>query len=569
MLLDFGMQLYVPWQLASGKVLHRDLMYLTGGPLSQYLHAAVFGAFGVSFTALVVFNLCLVLLLVVLLYRLFLSVADRWTATLICLVTLCVFSFSQYVGISNYTYVCPYSYETFHGLVLSVGSLGCLYRWIKSRRSLWALAAGTCAGAVFLTKPDLYLALLTALVAAILIYWMIPGSRFRARVTATALVLAGHAAPLAAFLVYYTCVWNFRGGLRAVAAAWVPLLTTSVPQNAFYKWCLGLDRPSHNLVLSLEYFAGFCLITAFLALCSRYFIGRRITRTSLLAVLLVVLIYLAVDLFPWIQCGRPLAPLMLLGCAFIAGKWWILKHSAAGEALVLPLLWSMFALVLLTKMGLNTRIWHYGFYLAMPAVVFAVYGLVWMVPREARKFGVNTVVFRLLITVFLAIGTFDLLMFSNRFYQMKNLDVGEGADRIVTYDARLASACEGIRQTVSWLRKNTTRTRTVAALPEATIINYLARRANPTPFPVLPPTEFQAHGEPKILAAYQRTPPDFLVLVHRDNTEFGVRNFGQEPGFGLGMMQWIRANYSPVWQYGSEPLRTREFGISVLARKGR
>src|ERR1700719_521931 len=48
MVVDFGVQLYVPWKLSTGAVLYRDLAYLTGGPLSQYYHAWLFRIFGVS-----------------------------------------------------------------------------------------------------------------------------------------------------------------------------------------------------------------------------------------------------------------------------------------------------------------------------------------------------------------------------------------------------------------------------------------------------------------------------------------------------------------------------------------
>jgi hypothetical protein len=47
MLVDFGVQLYLPWRLSTGTVLYRDVAYLTGGPLSQYYHALLFQIFGV------------------------------------------------------------------------------------------------------------------------------------------------------------------------------------------------------------------------------------------------------------------------------------------------------------------------------------------------------------------------------------------------------------------------------------------------------------------------------------------------------------------------------------------
>src|SRR5882724_4177983 len=59
LLVDFGAQLYLPWRISEGSVLYRDVMYLTGGPLSQYYHAALFKVFGVSFLTLIVSNLAI------------------------------------------------------------------------------------------------------------------------------------------------------------------------------------------------------------------------------------------------------------------------------------------------------------------------------------------------------------------------------------------------------------------------------------------------------------------------------------------------------------------------------
>jgi len=45
LLVDFGQQVYVPWQLAEGQILYRDIFYIYG-PLSSYLHALLFKIIG-------------------------------------------------------------------------------------------------------------------------------------------------------------------------------------------------------------------------------------------------------------------------------------------------------------------------------------------------------------------------------------------------------------------------------------------------------------------------------------------------------------------------------------------
>ncbi len=55
-LVDFGVQLYVPWRLVAGEVLYRDIAHYTG-PLSIYYNALAFRVGGVSLLTLVIANL--------------------------------------------------------------------------------------------------------------------------------------------------------------------------------------------------------------------------------------------------------------------------------------------------------------------------------------------------------------------------------------------------------------------------------------------------------------------------------------------------------------------------------
>ena len=67
-----------------------------------------------------------------------------------------------------------------------------------------------------------------------------------------------------------------------------------------------------------------------------------------------------------------------------------------------------------------------------------------------------------------------------------------------------------------------------------------------------------------MLAACEKNPPDYIVLVQRDSSEYGVKYFGQQKGYGFDMMQWVRRNYQPVELIGAEPLQSGTFGIRIL-----
>src|SRR5262245_36105510 len=110
-IVDFGGELYVPWRLAEGDVLYRDVAYFTG-PLSPYLNAAVFKVFGTSLLALVLANLLVLAGIAFLLHRILARIAGELAAGAGLVLFLLLFAFAQLEEIGNSNYVCPYSHET-------------------------------------------------------------------------------------------------------------------------------------------------------------------------------------------------------------------------------------------------------------------------------------------------------------------------------------------------------------------------------------------------------------------------------------------------------------------------
>ncbi len=174
-LIDFGRELYVPWQLAEGESLYRDIAYFNG-PLSPTFNAAVVRLFGVSFSTLLWTNVVLAALLTVMLYRFLARGFGPLSATLGSLVFLTGFAFSQLLSNGNYSYICPYSHEMTHGILLSIVMLSVVCRDFRLR-SASMFSAGVLLGLIFLTKPEFFLAAscaATVAVVAPLVAWVTP-----------------------------------------------------------------------------------------------------------------------------------------------------------------------------------------------------------------------------------------------------------------------------------------------------------------------------------------------------------------------------------------------------------
>ena len=558
-LVDFGLQLYLPWRIDHGAVLYRDLHYLAGGPLSQYFNALLFKFFGVSFHTLIFANLALTAALLVLIYRRFLAAADRWTATTICLGIVLVFAFGEYQVVGNYNYIAPYSHELFHGLVLSILAIALLSDWIDKQRIRYVLAAGFCFGLVFLTKPEIFLALAAGVIAAFVLFQVTRGlGNFS--IKSAAAFLAAAVISVLGFFLYFLRVEGWRDSLYSTAFAWAPLWQTPVAQNHFYLWCTGLDAPVFHLrQMAIQFFCVALLVALYARLFQRG-TGLGSKRTTWLV--LVIPLLAAAGWFDWLNCGASLPLLVLAACLLLWGNY---KTLSAEREMTFPLLWSVFGLVLLAKLGLFSRIWHYGFALAMPAAVMAIYLLFWLLPvLLEKKYDVELRPFRLAVWLVLLIGFGILVRDSETWYVTKTFAVGRGGDRIFAFDPQLNPAGAGVRLGLAWIEKNVPSNGTLAVLPEGTIINYLSRRVNPTPCLDWSPTMLTAFGQANMTAAFEKNPPDYIFLVTRDTSEFGVGPFGYSPGYGVELMQWIGKNYQPVYLIGHEPLQTGLFGIEVL-----
>jgi hypothetical protein len=570
-LVDFGIQLYLPWTISTGSVLYRDVMHLAGGPLSQYYHALLFKTFGASYLTIIISNLAIGFALLGLLYRHFRNCSDVFTATTICLGVILVFAFNQFSNIGNYNFISPYSHEVWHGTVISIIAVTLLARWLDEPRSASALGAGFCAGLVFMTKPDVFAALMMAFAAALGLALIRDGPKTALKFIAYCLSAA--AVPLLGFLLYFHHYQSWADSARSVAFAWVPVLGSSVSQQLFYKWCMGLDAPGYHIRMMLLHFVIVAAVVGGCAYLFRHQLNTSVRR--LFAVGSVCLLLALASGIDWVDCGRSLPLLVLvLGIvlAFRHRSSFVLQSASEprtesfGFRIAFPLLWSVFAFALLAKLGFYTRIWHYGFILAMPAFAAAIYFLLWELPAVLETYGVRRNLFRGTVWLLLMTGFLRLFVQSQLVYRDKTFQVGNGHDAILTFSGKTNPTGPALQSALEWMDKNVPRQATLAVLPEGAIVNFLSRKQNPARYLAWDPAQIAGYGQEQMTATFQNHSPDYVMLIHRDSFDYGVKYFGQEQKFGLGLMQWIDANYEPVCLIGNEPLRNSLFGIKILKR---
>jgi len=107
---------------------------------------------------------------------------------------------------------------------------------------------------------------------------------------------------------------------------------------------------------------------------------------------------------------------------------------------------------------------------------------------------------------------------------------------------------------------------TLAVIPEGIMMNYLLRAQAPPPFIIYNPPTMILFGEQKMRRTLQSSPPDWIVFVHRDDSAFGARFFGQD--YGRSIWNWVAANYAFKNRFGALPFQTEQFGILIGKDRG-
>jgi hypothetical protein len=563
-LVDFGRELYVPWQIAGGKVLFKDIESLFG-PLSPYVNALWFRLFGVSFLTLAALNLAILAAVAAGVHRLIRLSTDRFTATVASLVTLALFGFLQLGGIGNYNFVAPYSHEATHGLALSIGMFLALHASLDGRRIGAALVAGLAFGLLLLTKPETGVAAGVAAAVA----FMAAGAvdRCSLRVVVPLFGAAATVPPLL-FFAYFLRHMDAATALGGIARGWTTALNPAITANPFYLTGLGLDRLAYNAMWMVLMFGAFLAsVAAMVAVSwaerspSLATIGRRIGRVALVAVAPVAMMFGFARALPPIALGV----IGLASVSFLRSR----KDRASAMRQLPLLMWCAFAVLLLGKLGLNARFHHYGFYLALPAATVVVVLLCWFVPRGLETLGARdtSVQFRRLATAAIAVSLAPWLAISNNVYRTKTVAVGSGADRFLASQApgywQGVATRDALRAIESLRRPGDT----LAVLPEGVMLNYLARLESPLRVSNLMPPELLAFGEEAVVGALRAAPPRFVILVYKDTSEYGYPPFGSNPRYGQQTHSWIAAHYEVIRKFGESSPTPSGHGLELLERK--
>jgi hypothetical protein len=562
-LIDFGRELYIAWQLAAGKTLYTDIPYFHG-PLSPYVNSVWFRMLGTSLRTLEVCNLLILTGLVVLLYRVLRGVGSQLAATSACCTFLAVFAFGQLVSIGNYNFVCPYSQELTHGMFLSFAAVYCFN--VYQRRHVLAAAAGSgfALGLGFLTKPEVFLAAFPALLAGFGLTIAIdqPARREAARVAGT--FAAAMLVPAVVSFGLFARTMPAVPALEATLGGWPWVLHSQAPNLVFYRLGMGtLDTAASGrsiLRWTLIYAVLLGPPAAIGLLAGRPALRRM--RLLLLLLYVVLLGALAARAQPLqlSDVARPLPVAMILLGVGVSLALARRRHEPGeGARLVRMLVLIIVGLGFLAKILLNARVYHYGFALAMPATLVVIVALVDWVPGLIDRWGGRGASLRLFSLAFLTVAVMLHLSVMHHWLAQKTHVVGSGADAFLADERGPV-----VNQALAEIDRRFPPGATLSVFPDGPMLNFLSRRIDPVPHLNMTPLTLAIFGEDNIVASFEAHSPDVVALVHLDTSEYGTRFFGHD--YAQRLYAWVRRNYREIAVFGARPLRDERFGIALLER---
>lgn len=570
-LVDYGRELYVPWRINEGEVLYRDLAYFNG-PLSPYWNSLVFLVAGVSLRSLTIANAIQTALFGWLLHRRVRSAGGPIAAGAVLLAFELIFACGHYPGIGNYNFLAPYSHELTHGLLLGLLAFSAALGARRTGRTQRYVVTGLLLGLVFLTKAEVFIATLGAL-----LWWFVVRGRASSEETldpgatspqrGVCVALASSLVPPILACALLAIAMPFGDALYGTMGSWMGILGSEASELFFYQAYMGLDRAGENLAALFGQFGWLLLILLPAAGFDRWQrqgkFGLR-AGVALLYAAAIVAVLSTKDWEPldWLLVARFLPLLALLALGYSSWRAWVLRGKLAD-------LWAeraglcVFALLMMLKMILIAMLSHYGFALAVGgAAIFALVWLEWL-PQALGTGASRGLVLRAAALALIGVTAANYWTMSEGSFAEKTITVGQGADAFRAAPPRAHFVAQALDEIETRLGPE----QSLLALPEGIMMNYLSRRPTPTRHLNFMPPEMELFGEDVILADFEEAePPAAILIIHKDTSEYGFPFFGVD--YGTKLSTWAQQRYRPDWLGGDPPLQPNtRFGIGLLGPK--
>jgi hypothetical protein len=559
-LVDSSQQWYAAWRIAQGGRLFKEGRW-NYGPLSAYFNGELFRVFGANLTVLFTANLVIYGAILALAYAAFRRAWGKLGAFAACAVFITVFSFSHLTSIGNYNYASPYSHESTHGMLVTFVGLFIAAAWCRKQSRWLSFALGTCGGLTAVMKPEFMLAITAIGMGALVL-------RLAQRKTVWdsewVLLVAGALWPTAAFTLVFLPVEPFTKAFPHACNAWWRVVVKKISAPGFAEgqaMMAGFDHPWHNGWTQFQ--AGIYALVVIAAIWSvGWFINRPTSKGRIAAVLIIGGVAACTNpVGGWFHVGRCL-PLLILAIAGLTLGRLVRAYCKPGDlppAVIMQCLLVLFAITMLARMALFSRIYHFGFFQAPLAAMVAAAVMVVDIPRWTGTLRVGRGAALSCFLLILSLGCVSIAAKSNSIRAEQTQPIGEGLDRFYAFNREVDTT--GTLMNWAVKRLGAEPPGTVLVVPDGLAINFLSQRISTTP-------EIGASWPAERQIMHLNTnAPDYVVEISLDLKERGVQHYGLPNNVGYILVEWIKQNYESVAAWGEPFSGTDLKGARILRRK--
>lgn len=574
-LVDFDLQVYIPWQLSQGQVLYKDITYFHG-PLSAYIHAMLFMLFGPGISVLAWFNIGLIAILAVTIHYLFRNLFDPLTGYLAALSFVVVFAFGNYLQVGNYNFVCAYEYTLTHGIFLSFVAIHQFVHYLKNPLPRTLFIIGLLSGSIFLTKPEIFFAEIIAIGTGLLLAFQFQKLPLKSKLKNFLIFSSAFIVPSLVFIFYFSFYMPIEQALANPFNHLTYIFNSEVKSLPFYKAITGTGSIGTNLSYLFIILGGYLVIYTVLAFINKRILIRfknnRAPYWICFSAFLGLMVFFRNDIF-WMDLMRPLPLALMVYVGIIGYQYFYRPQDPQDQMRQLSILvLTIFSLTLLLKIVLNVRVQHYGFVLALPGALIFVALVIHELPLIFKKLQGSELAPSAFGLAFLLVYTGMMGWASFNMYDLKDFPIGKGRDRVYDFShQRMGTPANPyvrgllFKYALEVIDQKLGPEDEFVAFPTGSMLNYMSRRRSPIPTTKLNPVELLMTGESTVLNSLKNNNPDFILLVDHDFAHLGAQFFGRD--YAKATYKWIIQNYKVAQQIGARPFSNQGFGIHILKRK--